>query len=35
MKKIVALFGKNKEEILSELKKIEGYEIELVEIRAD
>lgn len=35
MKKIVALFGKNKEEILRELKKIDGYSIDIVEIRAD
>lgn len=35
MKKIVALFGKNKEEILEEAKKTKGYEVDLLEIRAD
>lgn len=35
MKKIVALFGKNLGAVKEELKKIEGYSIDIVEIRAD
>lgn len=35
MKKIVALIGKDKEEIIKEFSKTEGYDIDLYEIRAD
>lgn len=35
MKKIVALIGKDKEEIVKEFSKTEGYDIDLYEIRAD
>ncbi|NLW52420.1 MAG: type I 3-dehydroquinate dehydratase [Tissierellia bacterium] len=35
MKKIVALFGKNLDEIKEELKIVENYKIDIVEIRAD
>ncbi len=35
MKKIVALIGKDKEEILNEFSKTKGYDIDLFEIRAD
>ncbi|MDO5027222.1 MAG: type I 3-dehydroquinate dehydratase [Tissierellia bacterium] len=35
MKKIVALIGKDQEEILKEFSKAKGYDIDLFEIRAD